>query len=104
MYELKDKEVLFKVSKYVLKREGGRFKIDVLQVISGQSRNRFIAVPNLSLQSAEDGYWGVGSTEEDALRDCLRKIRDVSNRSLFPKHVLRLPDRTYSPAGNTKDE
>ena len=79
MYDIKGQDVLARVHKYELLRSDGHIRIDVLEVIAGKSSQRFIAVPNLVLETADKMYHGFGDSVEAALQDCLNKIKDVSS-------------------------
>ncbi|KAM3096498.1 hypothetical protein ACKFKF_22380 [Phormidesmis sp. 146-12] len=69
-------EVLCAVFRYQLNREEGRVIIDCFEVLAGAGQAPFIAIPYLtSLGTAKEQFYGFGETKEDALRECLTKIK-----------------------------
>jgi hypothetical protein len=76
-YNIKDEELLARVHKYEIIRKDGHLRIDVLEIIAGKSSEKFIAVPNLVIETASSAYHGFGDSEEAALQDCLNKIKKV---------------------------
>lgn len=85
MFELNENEVLTKVTKYNLMSPEKSILIDVHKTISGRLAGKYIAVPSLVMVIAGQEYQGVGETEEEALKDCLDKIRNASVEDIFPK-------------------
>lgn len=70
-------ELLCSVSRYQLNRQEGRIIIDCFKIIVGEGRAPFIAIPYLtSLGNIEERFYGYGKTEEEALKDCLMKIKN----------------------------
>jgi hypothetical protein len=45
---------------------------------------KFFAVPNLIVKQGEREFIGIGPTAEDALGDCLARIKDVSVEEIVP--------------------
>jgi hypothetical protein len=87
MFSIGEKELLTKVHKYELKRGTDRFRIDVHEVLAGTLEDKFFAVPNLLLREDRDGdeqYIGCGNTEEEALEDCLKKIKRAPIQQIVP--------------------
>lgn len=84
MYDLNEKDLLFETSKYCLDREDGRMEIDVLKLIAGDASHGFIAVPSLFIGFAEKAFWGTGDTGNEALRECLSRIKNVDVKTIFP--------------------
>ena len=84
MYDLNETDVLTKVVKYNLIRIDRMIHIDVHERLAGNLAGQFIAVPNLITVIAKSEYQGTGDTEEEALKDCLSKIKDVGIEDLFP--------------------
>ena len=85
MFELKENEALFRVERYEVHRSGGNLAIDVQEIIEGESSHKFCAIPTfLHHRCDQEEYWGVGESKEEALKDCLRKIRDVSTQVICP--------------------
>ncbi len=85
--ELLEKDILTKVSKYSLIRNGRMIYIDLHQRIQGNLAGAFIAVPNLINIVAKPEHQGAGSNEEQALEDCLEKIKGLNIEDLFPVAV-----------------
>lgn len=77
-------EVLSKVTRYDLEREGGhRIFIDVHEFIEDTSENvlpfKFMAVPNFVIGSAKEEYVTTADTAEKALAKCLSKLKGVAD-------------------------
>ena len=58
--------------------------IDVHQKIQGNLADKFIAVPNLVNIVAKPEHQGAGENEQNALEECLRKIKGLNIENLFP--------------------
>ena len=82
--ELHQKDILTKVSRYNLIRNGRMIYIDAHQKIQGNLAGAFIAVPNLVNIVAKPEHQGSGDTEQQALEDCLKKIKDLNIEDIFP--------------------
>lgn len=85
MYDLNETDILTKVSKYNLIRNGRMLHIDVHEALHGKLADEFVAVPNLISIVAKQDYQGVGTTEEEAIQDCLKKIKGVSIENMMPQ-------------------
>ncbi len=85
MYELKPEDIFTKVTKYNLIRAGRMLYIDVHESLQGTLAGKYVAVPNLVSIIATQDYQGAGETEQEALRDCLRKIKDAVFEEIFPQ-------------------
>ena len=86
MFDLNPEDMLSKIHQYKLDRPDGWCYISVHEVIASERANiRFIAAPNIAVQQAERQYFGTGDCVEDALADCLNKIKSVEIKTLFPK-------------------
>jgi len=83
MVDLNENEVLCRVQRYNLAREEGRLSIDVEETVAGKSPHRYHAVPKLGVGIASEDFWGVGETEQAALEDCLRRIKNVAIQVMF---------------------
>jgi len=59
--------------------------IDVHQKIQGSLAGKFIAVPNLVNIVAKPEHQGAGEDEQNALEDCLKKIKNLNLEDLFPE-------------------
>ena len=82
--ELHVKDILTKVTRYNLIRNGRMIYIDIHQKIQGHLAGNFIAVPNLVNIVAAPQHQGAGDTEQAALEDCLKKIKGMQVQDLFP--------------------
>ncbi len=82
--ELHQKDILTKVTKYNLIRNGRMIYIDLHQKIQGNLAGEFIAVPNLINIVAKPEHQGAGANEQQALEDCLKKIKGLNLEDLFP--------------------
>ena len=82
--ELHQKDILTKVTRYNLIRNGRMIYIDVHQKIQGNLAGAFIAVPNLVNIVANPEHQGAGDSELSALEDCLTKIKALNVEDLFP--------------------
>ena len=83
--ELNVKDILTRVTRYNLIRNGRMIYIDVHKKIQGNLADDYIAVPNLVNIIADSVHQGAGSTEDAALADCLKKIKGLNLEDLFPK-------------------
>ncbi len=82
--ELHQKDILTKVSKYNLIRNGRMIYIDLHQKLQGSLAGEFIAVPNLINIVARPEHQGAGENEQQALEDCLKKIKGLNLEDIFP--------------------
>jgi len=89
--ELHQKDILTKVSKYNLIRNGRMIYIDLHQKIQGNLAGEFIAVPNLINIVAKPEHQGAGENEQQALEDCLKKIKGLNLEDIFPAAVPATP-------------
>ena len=86
-FDLNENDVLSKVQVYELYRpdEDARIFIHVSQMIYG-SPYKFIAIPQ-ALSEASQELWGSGDSEEEALGDCLSKIKSRKIRGYIIKNL-----------------
>lgn len=76
---LNEGEKLSHVRRYEVNRREGRIQIDLHEVLGGQSDARFIAMPYLAfVGQSKYQFYGHGSNEDEALRDCLGKIKGAN--------------------------
>ena len=94
---INDGEIFAGIHKFKMFREEGNLFIDVYEALIGKSAYKFIAVPNLIIQEADKKYFGFGDSKAEALRDCLKKIKDV------PIHVIVPSDNEPKNGGNWVD-
>lgn len=78
-------DILTRVTRYNLIREGRMLYIDVHEALSGRLAAPFVAVPNLVNIVARPEFQGTGESEADALKDCLEKIEAKGIEDLFPE-------------------
>lgn len=96
--ELNVNDILTRVTRYNLIRNGRMIYIDVHKKMQGNLADDYIAVPNLVNIIADSKHQGAGSTEEEALSDCLKKIKGLDLENLFPK----TNSENKAPESNTK--
>lgn len=87
MYPLNDGELLVKSQRYQLYRhkEGPEFTIEVNEIICGkpEAKHKFHAwIIPIGIGSVPDEYCGHGDTHENALADCLEKIKNVDDETI----------------------
>ncbi len=84
MLDLHEDDIFTKVSRYNLIRDGRMIYIDVHQTIQGNLAASHVAVPNLVNIVAKPEHQGVGENEQEAVEDCLKKIKGLKVEDLFP--------------------
>ena len=85
MQGLNTGDILTRASRYNLIRNARLVYIDVHEQLFGQLAGQFVAVPNLVNVVARQEFQGVGSTEQEALTDCLEKIKTLQTEDIFPE-------------------
>ncbi len=79
-------DVLSCVHQYELERDDERVFINVRELIGGLSKGSFIAVPGLLMEECSDTeYVGLGDSVEEALKDCLKKIKGIPLSGVIPQ-------------------
>jgi len=91
MSVINEEEIFTRIHKYKIFRSEGNLFIDVYEVILGKPAYKFMAVPNLLIQEADKKYFGVGDSKILALKDCLKKIKDVSISDIVPTEGVEGP-------------
>ncbi len=86
MAHLKKDNILTRVTRYNLIRDGRMLYIDVHEALHGNLAAPFVAVPNLINIIARQDYQGTGMSESEALENCLEKIAPVPFEDIFPEH------------------
>lgn len=94
MQDLLENDILTKVSRYNLIRNQRMIYIDVHERLAGHLAGKFVAVPNLVNIVAKQEFQGVGQTEEQALDNCLLKIKKYNVEDLFPTTNPTAPAKT----------
>lgn len=83
-----ENELLSKVHIFQLDRldsaNGEWLFINVNEILTGQDKGRFVAIPNRIIENAPEKYFCVGSSIEEALNGCLERIRGKSLDVIFP--------------------
>ncbi|MBW2108072.1 MAG: hypothetical protein JRI36_05320 [Deltaproteobacteria bacterium] len=95
MFDLNESDMLSRLHQYKLDRTDGWCYISVHEIMAGENAKvQFIAVPNLAIHQAEKEHFGIGESAQEALADCLKKIKNVGIRTLFPhlEQAYREPD------------
>jgi len=95
--DLNQNDILTKISRYNLIRNGRMVYIDVHRKIQGNLAADFIAVPNLVNIVAKPEHQGAGEDEQKALENCLKKIKGLNLEDLFP---ATQPSSTPTTKGN----
>ncbi len=90
--ELHVNDILTRIVRYNLIRNGRMIYIDIHQKIQGNLAGNYIAVPNLVNIVAKPAHQGAGSSEKEALDDCLKKIKGLNMEELFPTTGSTRPD------------
>ncbi len=85
MFDLNKSDILTRVRRYNLIRKERMIYIDVHETLAGRLAGKFVAVPNLINIVARQEYQGAGASENEALEDCLAKIKDLEITDLFPE-------------------
>ena len=98
--DLHQNDILTKITRYNLIRNGRMIYIDVHQRIQGKLAGDFIAVPNLVNIVAKPEHQGAGDDEKKALEDCLKKIKGLNMEDLFPATgpMVKPPEENNKPA------
>jgi len=89
MADLNDSDILTRVTRYNLIRDGRMLYVDVHETLHGQLAAPFVAVPNLVNIIARQEYQGTGVSEAEALDDCLKRIASIPFESIFPAQKTR---------------
>ncbi len=83
---LNQDDVLSRVHQYELERDEERVFINVREPISSSAKGSFIAVPSLISQECNNtDYVGLGDSVKEALNDCLKRIKGLPLRQIFPQ-------------------
>ena len=88
MTDSRNDPLLTRVTRYNFIRDGRMLYIDVHEALRGKLAAPFVAVPNLINIIARQEFQGAGTSEEDALNDCLDKISAVPFETIFPQRSL----------------
>jgi len=94
MQDLMENDILTKVTRYNLIRNQRMIYIDVHKTLAGDLAGNFVAVPNLINIIARQEFQGIGTTESEALDNCLSKIKNYDVEDLFPTSDPTMPEKT----------
>lgn len=84
--EFLDKEdLLFWVSSYELHRADGKLFIHVCELLSGPKKGIYVAYPTLLVRSGDRKFLGTGDSVEEALKDCLSRIKGKLLKEIVPE-------------------
>jgi methyl coenzyme M reductase alpha subunit len=80
---LEKDDLLYRVFEYDLYRldsdgKSNRLVISVSEGLNGERKGKFYAKPTLMVRHSKPDYVGSGNSAEQALRDCLTKIKGLS--------------------------
>ena len=101
---ISEDEILAGIHKYKLFRKEGNLFIDVYESLIGKPAHKFVAVPNLLFQESDKEYFGFGDTKADAIKDCLRKVKDVPIETIVPSETSSDHGLTSGSPPNLKQE
>jgi hypothetical protein len=101
---INDDEIFAGIHKYKLFRKEGNLFIDVYESLIGKPAHKFVAVPNLMLQESDKEYFGFGDTKADAIRDCLKKVKDVPIETIVPPETSSEDDLGSDTPSNSNQK
>jgi len=83
---LNQDDVLSRVHQFELERDEERIFINVREPLVNSDKGAFIAVPSLITQECSNtDYVGLGNSIEEALKDCLKRIKGMPLRQIIPE-------------------
>ena len=89
---LNQDDVLSCVHQFELEREGEEWGIfiNIRETLVGPGKGNFIAVPKHIIQECSNTeYVGLGNSVEEALRDCLRRIKGVPFQQIISEKKVK---------------
>ena len=101
---INDDEIFAVIHKFKMFRKEGNLFIDLYESLIGKPAHKFVAVPNLLIQESDREYFGFGDTKADAIRDCLRKVKDVPIDTIIPTETSSDHDITSDTPPDPKQE
>lgn len=78
-------DIVTEVTRYNLIRNQRLVYLDMHRTLAGVMAGDYVCVPNLINIVAEPKYQGAGATPQEALNDCLAKIKDLKITEIFPQ-------------------
>ena len=94
MIQIGEGQLLLKTIDYkYIRSEEDTITIRLYEVMAGEGSAKFVAGPAVPLENrlAKEDFHGHGATPEEALQDCINKIKDVERDSMFAKPQPMLP-------------
>ncbi len=83
---LNQDDVLSRVHQFELERDEERIFINVREPLVNPDKGAFIAVPSLITQECGNtDYVGLGNSIEEALQDCLKRIKGMPLSQIIPE-------------------
>ncbi len=83
---LNQDDVLSRVHQFELERDEERIFINVREPLVNSDKGAFIAVPSLITQECSNtDYVGLGNSVEEALQDCLKRIKGMPLSQIIPE-------------------
>ena len=101
---INDEEIFARVHKFKLFRKEGNIFIDLYEAMLGKPAHKYIAVPNLDLQEADKEYFGVGDSKSEALKDCLKKMKDTPISAIVHLDTPEKPIMNSEPSLDSDEE
>lgn len=78
-FSVEYKDILTRCHHFELYREGDRICIDVVECMHGSYEHKFAAMPRFGVvQATREDFCGFGDTVEEAMNECLDKIKGQS--------------------------
>lgn len=81
---LNNDELLFWISSYELHRPDGKLFIHVCELMTGPKKGMHIAYPTILARSGDRKFLGSGESSEEALKECLKRIKGVPISEIIP--------------------
>jgi hypothetical protein len=94
MIQIEDGQLLLKITDFkLIKSKEDVITIRLYEVVAGEESYKYIAGPAVAMETrlAKEEFHGQGATQEEALQDCINKIKDVDRDSMFEKPPPMLP-------------
>ena len=83
---LNQDDVLSRVHQFELERDEERIFINVREPLVNSDKDAFIAVPSLIIKECGNiEYVGLGNSVEEALKDCLKRIKGIPLGQIIPE-------------------
>ena len=87
---LSQDDILSRAHQFELQREEGRIFITVKEILGGSIKGSFFAIPNFVIQECSNSeYIGSGDSVEEALKNCLKRIKGVPLHQIIPEKKVK---------------